>query len=284
MSIIYERFIAVDSIKDKKIKPKEQKELIAKLQNDTITMDEANTLIASLYDLVINQARKMFYNFPDRDLEDLIEDGVYNLWLRLPGYDHTRSGPSTYATIVVRSAFLKELSKLKNRTPFRTTIDEETKEKKKDLIPNVSLQNFIDEDDHTYEPNFLGKEDYTRLNAENRIYFEELVLDMYNDVCKNIVDFRILNNILNIKKLPNFGGGRRRKSLNKIAENCNVKISYVENLAKKVNPWLKKHDFISFLINNEYETPDIQSVFEDNDIVNEFEKEHIIDVWEVLGI
>jgi len=283
MMTVFERLAATDSIPNRRIKAKEQKELIAKLQNDTITMDEANILIGSLYDLVINQARKMFYNFSDRDLEDLIEDGIYNLWLRLPGYDHRRSGPSTYATIVVRTAFLKELSKLKNRTPFRMVIDEKTKKKKKNLIPNVSLQNFTDEDKLVYEPDALGKEDFARLNTEERIHFEEMALGMYRSVCKNIIDFRILNNILDVRKLPNFGGGRRKKSLCKIAEIYGVKFSYVENLAKKVSPWLNKYDFIAFLVKNEYNIPNIQEIFESDIIKEEFVEEELIDVWEMIG-
>ena len=283
MTVIFERLVATDSVPNRRIKAKEQKELIVKLQNDTISMDEANVLIGSLYDLVINQARIIFYNFPDRDLEDLIEDGIYNLWLRLPGYDHERSGPSTYATIVVRTAFLKELSKLKNRTPFRMVLDEKTKKKKKDLIPNISLQNFLDEDKLIYEPDVLGEEDRVRLNTEERIHFEEMALDMYKDVCKSIVDFRILNNILDIRKLPNFGGGRRKKSLGRVAEIHRVKTSYIESLAKKVSPWLKRHDFIAFLVKNEYKIPNIQEVFESDIVKEEFVEEELYDVWEMIG-
>jgi len=283
MATIFERFVATDSVPNRKIKAKEQKELIIKLQNDTISMDEANVLIDSLYNLVINQARKIFYNFSDRDLEDLIEDGIYNLWLRLPGYDHERAGPSTYATIVVRTAFLKELSKLKNRTPFRMILDEETKKKKKDLIPNISLQNFLDEDKLVYEPDVLGEEDYVRLNTEERIYFEEMALNMYKSVCKRTLDLRILNNIFDVKKLPNFGGGRRKKSLAKVAEIHGVKISYIENLAKRVSPWLKKHDFIAFLVKNEYSIPNVQEIFESDIIKEEFVEEEVVDVWEMIG-
>lgn len=278
----FERFTAVDSVKDRKIPSKKQKELIVKLQKDTITHKEANILIGSLYDLVIKQARKMYYKFPDRELEDLVEDGVYNLWLRLPGYDHTRAGPSTYATIVVKTAFLKELAKLKNRVATQTVFNEKTEEMQKIAIPNMSLQNFLDENGSEYEPDVLGKEDGARINTEEKIFFEEMVLEMYQNICSTIRDFRILNNILDIKKLPNFGGGRRRKSLHKVAENHGVKTTYVENLAKRVNPWLKRHDFLTFLSKNEYPTPSLLRIFKSNDIRDKFAEEEIEDVWDII--
>jgi len=281
MNANFERFTAVDSVKNRKVSAKKQKELIAKLQKDTITHEESNILIGSLYDLIIKQARKMFYHFNDRQLEDLVEDGVYNLWLRLPGYDHTRAGPSTYATIVVRSAFLKELSKLKTRTPSQMVFDEESEEMQKIRIPNMSLQNFLDESGSEYEPDVLGIEDKNRTNTEEKIYFEEMVLEMFQSVCSTIKDFRILSNILDINKLPNFGGGRRRKSLRKVAENHGVKITYVESLAKRLNPWLKKHDFLTFLSRNNEMTPTLHKVFQ-NDIGNRFAEEEFDDVWDII--
>jgi RNA polymerase sigma factor (sigma-70 family) len=279
----FERFTAVDSVKDKKISAKKQKELIKKLQDDTITKEESNILIGSLYNLVIKQARKIFYKFPDRDLEDLIEDGIYNLWLRLPGYDHTRSGPSTYATIVVRSAFLKELDKLKNKTPHLKIKDEETDEFKKVSIPNISLQTFFDESGSSYEPDALGVKDEVLENAENKIFFEEMLLEMFRNICESIVDFNIMNTILDVKKLPSFGGGRRRKALQEVADNHNVKMSYVEKLTKKIQPWIRKHDFIKFVATNQYSAPKLRDVFSHEDISGQYAEENILDVWDVVG-
>ena len=283
LNSIYQRFEAVDSVKGRKIPAKQQKKLIAKLQGDFINNDEANVLIASFYNLIIKEARKIYYQFPDRDLEDLIEDGVYNLWLRLPGYDPDRGGPSTYATIVVRSAFLKELSKLRNRTAKQYVYDENN-EIKKIPIPNMSLSSFLDASGNEYEPEILGRKDLVRENADERIYFEEIVNEMYRSICHSIKDYMILNTIFNMKKLPNFGGGRRRKCLRKVAEENKVKAVYVENLAQKVRPWLRKHDFLTFLSSNEYFSPVLQSVFKDSEIGDRFANEDDMeDVWDIIG-
>lgn len=283
MAKSFQRFEAMDCVEDIKLSRKEQKELIEKLQDSGISSHEKNLLIKSFYNLVIKIARGFEKQFPDRTLEDLVEDGIYHLWLRFPSYDRARGCPSTFVTLVVKTAYLKELSKLRNRTVKQEIIEEDTGESQTISIPNLSLNSFMDESGDEYEPDILGCEDERRLNLEDKICFEEMMIDMFQSVCKTIKDFRILNTMLDVAKLPNYGGGRRRKCLNKIAEDNDVRFSDVENVAKRVRPYLRHHDFLTYLTKNHYRSPSISSVFGDEYIEETFlEGDDSLDVWDFI--
>jgi len=289
MNSNFERFEAVDGMGDENerlLPAKEQKRLIGKLQNNSITTHEKDLLIGSLYNLVIRISRSFASRFPDRSLEDLIEDGLLNLWLRLPTYQPDRSTPSTFTHIVVSTAFCKELKKLQRRSIRRSVTDDESKEegaKKEINIPIMSLSNFQNSEGQEYEPDALGVEDEDRELAESAMDFESMMTKMYKSVCRSVQEYKILNHLLNIKLLPNFGGGRRRKSLNKIAEIVDSKMSQVEKVANRVKPWLAKHDFISLLSNKTFQAPLPQHVFNQKQLDEYFEVHQNEDVWTLLN-
>lgn len=289
MNSHFERFEAVDGMGDAEeriIPAKEQKRLISKLQNNSITTQEKDILISSLYNLVIRISRSFASRFPDRSLEDLIEDGLLNLWLRLPTYQPDRSTPSTFTHIVVSTAFCKELKRLQRKSLRRSidsSKDQNNNSKKEINIPMMSLSNFQDSEGQEYEPDALGVEDIDREFAESSMDFESMMLKMYQNVCRSVQEYKILNHLLNIKLLPNFGGGRRRKSLNKIAQIVDVKMSQVEKVADRVKPWIDKHDFISLLFGQQFQPPMPHYIF-DKKTLDEYFKDHDgEDIWSLLN-
>jgi RNA polymerase sigma factor (sigma-70 family) len=278
----YEKFDAFAHMGDgdeRLLTAKQQKTLIKKLQDEVITENEKDVLMGSLYNLVIGVARSFHSRFPDRSLEDLIEDGLLNLWLRLPKYNSEKSKPSTYSQIVVSSAFCKELKKLQRRSIRRTICCEETGEEKEINIPCMSLNNFLNDEGEEYEPDILGVQDDHQEQISSVIDFEETVLAMFKDVCNTVQEYKILNHILNTKILPNYGGGRRRKSLNKIAEIADTKMSHVEKVAKCVIPWLKKIDFLELVDSHNLQAPMADAIFSKEILDEYFTQNPGEDLW-----
>jgi hypothetical protein len=146
----------------------------------------------------------------------------------------------------------------------------------------MSLNNFINSEGEEYEPDALGVQDDMREHTETVIDYEEMVLDMYKEVCRSVTEYKILNHILNIKILPNFGGGRRRKCLKKIADIAGTKMSHVERVAKRVRPWLKKHDFLDILTRHNVHTPTADCVFDDEVLDEYFQDNDGEDIWTLL--
>ena len=100
----------------------------------------------------------------------------------------------------------------------------------------------------------------------------EAVLDMYKEVCRSIAEYKILNQILNTKILPNFGGGRRRKCMRAIAAIAGTKMNHVDRVAKRVRPWLDKYDFLNILINHQVSTPMADEIFSKEELDKYFEE------------
>jgi len=277
----FDAFAHMGDVTERSLGSEEQKRLIRKLQDETITSDEKDVLMGSLYNLVIGVARSFHPRFPDRSLEDLIEDGLLNLWLRLPGYKEDRSFPSTYSQIVVQTAYCKELKKMQRRTLRRTVTDYDGTEKEVN-IPTMSLNNFMNSEGEEYEPDVLGVQDDMREQYESVMDYHAMVTDMYREVCRSVKEYKILNHILNTKILPNFGGGRRRKCLKQVAENVGTKMSHVEKVARRVRPWLEKHDFLDILTSHQIETPMADEVFKKEELAEYFAENQDEDMLSLL--
>ena len=281
----FDSFDEMGDVSERKLSAKEQKRLIQKLQEDKITSREKDVLMGSLYNLVIRVSRNFSSRFPDRSLEDLINDGLLNLWLRLPKYSSERSSPSTYTHIVIHTAFCKELKKLQRRSIRRKIMvgEGDDAEEREINVPFMSLSNFTNSDGEEYEPDALGVKDEVREQAESVMALGEILLQMYQSVCRSVQEYKILNHILNVKILPNFGGGRRRKSLSRIAEIVDTKMCHVERVADRVRPWIKKHDFISLLSVHTFKAPMADTVFS-KDVLDEYFRNHDgEDIWTLLN-
>jgi len=281
----YDAFDSMGDVIERTIPAIEQKKLIQKFQNDSITTEEKDILMGSLYNLVIRISRSFAPRFPDRSLEDLINDGLLNLWLRLPSYSSGRSSPSTFTHIVVQTAFCKELKRMQRRSLRRTiTVGHgENTEEREVNVPHMSLSNFMNSEGHEYEPDALGVKDEMREQAESLIAFNEMMVDMYQTVCHSVQEYKILNHLLNVKILPNFGGGRRRKSLSRVAEIVGTKFCHVERIANRVKPFISKHDFLPLLSSHTFKAPMADKVFSKEVLDEYFNANSEEDIWTLMN-
>ena len=276
------------------VSAEEQIRLIKKLQKNTITKAEERILMGSVHKLIISVAKGFKVSLPDRSLGDLVQDGAANVWLLLKTiyqeWRHNKKGdlvrvlPSTFIHMVLRTGFSKEIKKLKSRSAKQIICrkdNEGNEELMEANLPNMSLQNFMDDDGNEYEPDIIGHMDRNHTEMMDKIYFDEMMVNLYQSVCRNLKEYRILNILMNVKKLPNVGTGRNRKCIEAIAQRLDVNKNMVKRLTQRVQPWLEKHDFIPRILAADIIPPRPEDVFDEKEMSRILEEE-VVDIWDVI--
>jgi hypothetical protein len=177
------------------------------------------------------------------------------------------------------------LKKLGGRSIQQTiTIGEGDDAKTMDInVPHMSLSNFCNSEGQEFEPEALGVDDVKREEAESIMFFEEMMVDMYKEVCKTVNEYKALNHMLNTKVIPDVGGCRRRKAVSKIAEITGTTFKQVEMVAERVRPWIERHDFVPLLSTYNFKAPPPEEIFEEEDLDKYFEDNEGEDVWTLLS-
>jgi hypothetical protein len=292
----------VESIKTSTIDAERQIELIHKYQKGYITKDEKNELIGQFHKMIIKSAKSFLQSLPDRSFNDIISDGVSNVWMRLLQYQEYREVdvkdkegnvigretkrvvPSTYVSIVLRTGYVKDIKKSQTRMSkrlarFKNSLGET--EEKIICMSNMSLQNFMNDDDEEFEPDLMSVTDNCVNEVVDKMTFNSMVLQMYSSICKTLQDYEILNSLLDVHKLPATSAGRNRQCVEMIAKEHGVQSKTINRVAKRVGPWLDKFDFIPHLLRGEFEAPAVDDVFDSNEVEDIIENE-VDDVWDIM--
>jgi hypothetical protein len=295
-------FEEVESIKTSTINAERQIELIHKYQKELITQDEKNELIGQFHKMIIKSAKSFSTSLPDRSFNDIISDGVSNVWMRLLQYDEYREVsvkdkegnvigketkrvlPSTYVSIVLRTGYVKDIKKSQTRMSkrlirFKNSLGET--EEKISCMSNMSLQNFVSDEDQEFEPDSMSIEDNLVNEIVDEMTFNSMVLQMYNSICKSLQDYEILNSLLDVHKLPATSAGRNRQCVEMIAKEHGVQSKTINKVAKRVGPWLDKFDFIPHLLRGEFKAPAVKDVFDSSEMSDIMENE-VDDVWDIM--
>ena len=76
----------VEPIKSSKINAERQIELINKYQKGSISQDEKDELIGQFHKMIIKIAQTFSNSLSSRSFNDIVSDGVANVWMRLLKY------------------------------------------------------------------------------------------------------------------------------------------------------------------------------------------------------
>jgi len=272
-----------------------QKKLIKKLQNDTITKEEDLQLTNSYHRFAIKMAQNFHSSLKEFfSLSDLVQYGMISVWTRLKKYQPYRLNkdgekkpilPSTYIGVILRSTYLKLIKHKEARMITGITTKRNNDGDIEFIEANfnpISIHNFVDEENKEYEPPSLEVMDKERQKSEDMIVFEQMRMKLYKSVCKTLKDYRILNMLLDIKKLPKPKTGRNKKCIEIVAEKFDVSPGVVKRIVDRVDPWLKKHDFIPLILSSQIVPPRPFEVFSEKKLTSILHND-VVDIWDIIN-